>query len=360
MPSGTIRDVGIRGIACAVPDNRVPIDACCDRFEKEHVDKFVKMTGIRSRHLMVGGQCVSDLCCVAAQRLLEHLDWDPQSVGALLFISSTPDYRLPATACVLQHRLGLGKDCAAFDMNLGCSSYPYGVWLASTLLQSSGIERALLLVGNQINLYIDPDDRATAMLFGDAGSATALERQEGSLMRYRLKTNGDGFRKIIVPAGGARNREYGREPYLHADGSFRSDYSYYLNGTDVFNFTITEVPEIISELLHDCQLPREDIDLYVLHQANLFILQRIAAKLKIPMSKVPVSIDRFGNTSGASLPLTLVTCAGDAVKDRLQTVLCGFGVGLSWGALSLEIDKAACLPLIYSNEGYAEGSPDHV
>src|SRR5262249_34368669 len=146
----------------------------------------------------------------------------------LIMITSTPDYKLPSTACVLQHRLGLSRDCAAFDVNLGCSAYPYGIWLLSSLMSNSGINRALLLVGNQNNINIDPDDRSTAMLFGDAGSATALENKEGSSIRYSLNTDGKGYRHIIVNAGSARNRNCTREAYLHSDGSVRSDYNYYM------------------------------------------------------------------------------------------------------------------------------------
>lgn len=358
MPLGVFSHAQIKGIACAVPDNVVMTESYYDKFGKDTVDKFMKMTGIRSRHIALGEQCTSDLCFAAADSLIHHLNWEPGSIGALIHITSTPDYKLPSTACILHHRLGLSKDCAAFDINLGCSAYPYGLWLAASIMQSGSINRVILTVGNQNNINIDPNDRSTAMLFGDAGSATFLERQEGCEVKYILKTDGSGFRHIIVPAGSARNRGCSEEAYLHADGTFRSDYRYYLNGADVFNFTITEVPQTISELMTTFDIKNEDVDLFVLHQANLFILQRIAAKLKIPAAKLPITIGTYGNTSGASIPLTLVDCIHTAGRDKVKTLLCGFGVGLSWGAMYLEIDKSVCIPLIRTNDFFTGGRPD--
>lgn len=358
MPCGVINDIRIKGIACAVPDNVVKTDTYYDRFDKEVVDKFIKMTGVFSRHIAVEKQCVSDLCYIAAKRLMENIGWSPESVDVLVFITSTPDYKLPATACVLQYRLGLSRDCAAFDVNLGCSAYIYGIWLVSSLLQKSSINRVLLLVGNQNNINIDPDDRSAAMLFGDAGSATAIEKYDGCSVKYSLKTDGKGFKHIIVPAGGARNRDAIKEAYMHADGTLRSDYCYYLNGTEVFNFTITEVPKNISGFMKFCNISDSDVDLYVLHQANLLMLKHIASKLKIPMSKLPICIDKFGNTSGASIPLTLVDRISNVDKGNIRLILSGFGVGLSWGTLYLDIDKSACLPIIYTNDYFAEGGPE--
>lgn len=357
MSCGTVSNISIKGISCAVPDNIVKTEDYYDRFGPEVVDKFIKMTGVNSRYIASHKQCVSDLCYTAAKRLLSQLKWDPGSVDIIVFISSTPDYRLPPTACVLQYRLGLSRDCIAFDVNLGCSAYIYGIWLLSMILNNSGRSRALLLVGNQNNVYIDPNDRATAMLFGDAGSATAIEKQEGGTIRYSLRNDGAGFKHIIVPAGCARNRGCSEDAYLHDDGTIRSDYKYYLNGTEVFNFTITEVPEIISHLMGTFRISDDDVDMYVLHQANKFIIKRIASKLKLPMEKVPINIDKFGNTSGASIPLTLVDKVNEIDKDNIRLILCGFGVGLSWGAMYLCIDKSVCLPLIYSNDYFTGGGP---
>ena len=154
MPLGVFSNVRIKGIACAVPDYVVKTETYYEQFGMETVEKFIKMTGIRSRHIAIGEQCTSDLCYAAAEKLLCHLNWDPATIGALIHITSTPDYKLPSTACVLQHRLSLNKDCAAFDINLGCSAYPYGIWLAASIMQNSNINRVVLTVGNQNNINL--------------------------------------------------------------------------------------------------------------------------------------------------------------------------------------------------------------
>jgi len=158
MPLGVFNNVLVKGIACAVPDNVVKTETYYERFGMETVEKFIKMTGIHSRRISGEKQCTSDLCYVAAEKLLRNLNWDPDTIGALIHITSTPDYKLPSTACVLQHRLSLSKDCAVFDVNLGCSAYPYGIWLASSIMQNSDINRVILTVGNQININIDPPE----------------------------------------------------------------------------------------------------------------------------------------------------------------------------------------------------------
>lgn len=350
MATGILNDVGIKGIACAVPDRIKKSDEYNEVFGEENIRKFVNMTGIKTRHVALDEQCASDLCYVAAKRLLEKLAWEPSSIDALLFITQTPDYAVPATACVLQHRLGLGEDCIAFDINLGCSAYVYGIWLASTMISTQNLNRVLLLVGDTSNYGLNPNDSATAMLFGDGGTATALEKTEGKSLKYFLKTKGSGFKAIIVSAGRARSRS--------RTDIDPSEFGLRMSGSEVFSFTITDVPRAINSFLSQYNIDKNDVDMYVFHQANLFILKHLANKLKIPMEKLAVSIDRFGNTSGESIPLTLVDALGTEESESNETVrvlLCGFGVGLSWGGIYTEIDKSVCLPMIYTNESFKGG-----
>ncbi len=347
MALGVLNNVDIKGIACAVPDRIIKSEEYYETFGEENVRKFVNMTGIRTRHIARDEQCASDLCYAAAKKLLERLAWESSTIDALILITQTPDYAVPATACVLQHRLGLGEDCIAFDINLGCSAYIYGIWLAATMITTQDINRVLLLVGDTSNYGINPYDSATAMIFGDGGTATALERTEGKSLKYFLNTKGSGYKTIIVPAGRARSR--GRtdiEP---------SQYGLCMNGSEVFTFAITDVPRTIKSFMQQFGIDKKDVDTYVFHQANLFILKHLAKKLDIPTDKLAVSIDRYGNTSGESIPLTLVDAFGaEESTGMVKLLLCGFGVGMSWGGIYLELDKSVCLPMISTNEYFME------
>lgn len=343
MATGILENVEIKGIACAVPDHIVKNEEYNQIFGAENVQKFINMTGVEKRHVALDEQCASDLCYAATKKLLEKLVWEPASIDALIMITQTPDYAVPATACVLQHRLGLSEDCIAFDVNLGCSAYVYGIWLAATMISTQDVNRVLLLVGDTSNYGINPNDSGTAMIFGDGGTATALERTEGKSLKYFLKTKGSGFKNIIVPAGHARSRS--------KINMAASEYELSMNGSEVFTFAITDVPRTIKSFMAQYNIDKDDVDLYVFHQANLFILKYLAKKMKIPMEKLPVSIDRYGNTSGESIPLTLVDALGmEESSEKIKTLLCGFGIGLSWGGVYLELDKSICLPMIYTNE----------
>jgi 3-oxoacyl-[acyl-carrier-protein] synthase-3 len=345
---GILKNVEIKGIACAVPERIIDNEQYNEIFGVDSVQKFIKMTGIKTRRVALSEQCASDLCYVAAKRLIEKLDWEPYSIDALIMITQTPDYAIPATACVLQHRLGLSENCIAFDINLGCSAYVYGIWLASTMISTQNIKRVLLLVGDTSNIGINQSDSSTAMVFGDGGSATALEKTKGKNMRYFLNTKGSGFKNIIVPAGHARSRS-------NTDAE-ASDYEVSMNGSEIFAFTITDVPKSIKTFMTKYRIDPNEIDMYVFHQANLFILKHLAKKINAPMEKVPISIDRYGNTSGESIPLTLVDALGkEETSDTINVFLCGFGVGLSWGGIYLELDKSVCLPMIYTSEYYNKG-----
>lgn len=342
MAAGILKDVEIKGIACAVPERVVRNEMYAPVFGEDKVKKFINMTGVKTRHVAADEQCTSDLCYVAAKNLMERLDWEASSIDALILITQTPDYAVPATACVLQYRLGLNEDCIAFDINLGCSAYVYGLWQAATMISTQNINRVLLLVGDTSNFGINPRDSGTAMIFGDGGTATALERSEGKEIKYFLKTKGSGYKCIMVPAGHARSRS--------KTNMNSSDYELAMNGADIFNFAITDVQKGLYDFMAQYSIDKNKVDMFVFHQANLFIIKHLATKLGISLGKVPVSIDRYGNTSGESIPLTLVDALGeDTSDDSIKLVMCGFGVGLSYGGIYLEMKKSVCLPMIYTN-----------
>lgn len=360
MTAGTLKNISIAGVCCAVPDNPKQTLDYRDVFEEDSITKFIKMTGVNQRFIAKPGQTSSDLCYTAAEALLRRFGWDKSTIDALIFVSQTPDYRLPATACFLHGRLGLDQNCIAFDVNLGCSGYIYGLHIAGSLMQNDSIDRVLLLCGDTINTYLSPVDKSSTMLFGDAGSATMLEKTEGQDMYFMLKTKGAGYKSIIVPSGACRSitGEYERKKI--DEGIIRNDFDLAMDGTEVFNFTISDVPNAICEFLSSRNESVELYNRFFFHQANQFMLNHIAKKVKIPKENFPISIDRYGNTSVASIPLTISdfynsneqSIINNQKPDRVMLV--GFGVGLSWGVISLDIDPKVCLPVIRTNECYSE------
>ena len=356
MAEFKLNGIGIKGISCAVPLNKVDNTEYYDVFGQEAVDNVIKMTGVKSSYRTKEEQTASDLCFVAARNLLEQKKVEPDEIGALVFISQTPDYRLPATACVLHKRLGLSKNCMAFDVNLGCSGWVYGLNIVGSLMQTSNVEKALLLFGDTSIKTASPQDRASVMLFGEGGSATLLVKDESKSIKGELKTDGEGFKAIIMPSGAYRNRNGNTERTEQPDGTVRSDFDGYMNGTDVFSFTITQVPRIIKGFIEkNAESGIDDYDALVLHQANLYIMQQISKKTKVPMEKIPVSIDRFGNTSGTSIPITLCDAYGETQGKDLKLLMCGFGIGLSWGVVEAEISSEDILPIAFTDEYFTEG-----
>jgi 3-oxoacyl-[acyl-carrier-protein] synthase-3 len=335
----------ILGIASALPANCRTLQEDAGLFPDADIEKISEATGVRKRHLVQGSLCTSDLCFAAAERLFALSNIDPMSIDTLIFVSQTPDYILPATSCSLHGRLGLRKDCASLDVNLGCSGYVYGLWLASTLIMSGGADRVLLLAGDTISRILSPKDRSVALLFGDAGTATILGRDDAAdPMAFALGTDGKGQNNLIVPAGGFRMPRSAETCILKVcEGeNLRSDENLYMNGAEIFSFTLKEVPSMITSLVDNFV----EIDAVVMHQANKFMLEHIARRLKIPKEKNILALEDFGNTSSASIPLALTnTLASKLTEIPQRLLLAGFGVGYSWGAVTLSCGPI-CIPRI--------------
>lgn len=355
MPRGILQNVSVKGIACAVPETIVETKASNDIFGEENVSKFIKMTGVEQRHVSSKKQTSSDLSFVAAKQLINLLGWEPNSIDGIIFVTQTPDYVAPATACVLHARLGLKKDCIAFDVNLGCSGYVYGLYIAGSLMQTGDTKRILFLAGDTSTKSISPFDKSSFMLFGDSGSATALERGDKSCIPYWYRTDGSGYKAIITPSGAFRNLDGSHTRRQFGEGIIRSDYELYMNGADVFNFTISEVPEMLKEFIAYHNISEKHYDLFAPHQANLFMLKHIAKKVKIPMNKLGVSMDRYGNTSVTSIPLTLCDFYGGKQTGRKQILASGFGIGLSWGTAYFDVMAENCLPIITTDDYFEDG-----
>lgn len=325
----------IAGLVSCVPRQALDNEGFAAAFGQKAVDDVVKLIGVQSRRQVAPGVTTRDLCREAGTHLLERLGWAPDSVDAILFVSQTPDYRLPATACALQADLGASPACIAFDVNLGCSGYPYGLWLAMSMVQGGAARRVLLAVGDTISRIVDPQDRATALLFGDAGTVTAIEAADGGgPAHFILGTDGRGAGNLIVPQGGFRDPVAGSDARL--DG--RKLDALYMDGGEIFNFTLRAVPPLVERTLELAGADADRHDAFLFHQANLFMLKHLAKKAKLPLDKVAMNIDRYGNTSSASIPLLMTTDLSDSLRQSARRVaMFGFGVGYSWASASLEV-----------------------
>ena len=343
------KNVRIAGVAAGVPENIAsnlhPSDQ--DNISHEYTpEEYVKTTGVIERRVS-RYLTTSDLSYAAAEQLIKDLDWDKQEIGALIFVSQTPDYILPATACILQDRLGLSKECYAADVSLGCSGWVYGLSSALGLLGEDKLKKALILcgdakkrfkVGNQLR---DP-------LFGSAGTATAVEYCEGGgTMLFHFGTDGSGFDAIITPEMGSRNPVTIDSFVI---GEYEGKPSYRLmtrmKGMDVFSFGITTAPKSVKSLAEHYGFNYLDADYFIFHQANMKMNNMIAKKLKFENEKVPSSMYHYGNTSSASIPLTIVTELKNAVANPTKLLCCGFGIGLSWGTVALSVDKMIVSDLV--------------
>jgi 3-oxoacyl-[acyl-carrier-protein] synthase-3 len=333
----TTRAHRIRGIVTSVPPRRFDNLEDSTAFERGEVEKVVRMAGVRARYLAGDTICSSDLCVAAAKKLLAELKWEPETVDALLFVTQTPDYFLPSTCCLAHGQLGLSDRCAAFDIGLGCSGYPYGLSTAASMLQSPGVKRVLLLHGETPTRFSDQSDRAVALLFGDAGSATAIEAsgpEVADQWHFALHTDSAGWRDLLIEAGGFRDRF----------SANRRQHFVEMNGPNVFNFTIKRVPALIDDTLTAAGLTRDQLDYIIFHQSNQFIMRHLFKKAQLPNGKMPMILDRFGSAGGPSVPLTITQGQLNRPQDRaLKLLLLGYGVGLSWGSAMIELPPDAIL-----------------
>lgn len=327
----------VAGIVTCVPKKKFNNIEDTTGFTQDEVKKVVAMAGVRERRVADDSICSSDLCAAAAEHLLGMLQWERDSVDCLIMVTQTPDYFLPSTACVLHHRLNLSDACAAFDVGLGCSGYPYGLWLSAMMLASKGFRRVLLLHGETPSRFSDKADRSVSLLFGDAGSATALERNNephGSQWHFSLHTDGNGFKDMIIEGGGFRDRfcKNQGENYVK------------MNGAHVFNFTISRVPALIQATLDAAGLSKEAIDYYIFHQSNRYIIQHITKKVGLLEKSVPMILKDYGNTGGVSVPLTITEGSLSRPESKpLTLLLLGYGVGLSWGSALISLPPEALL-----------------
>jgi 3-oxoacyl-[acyl-carrier-protein] synthase III len=335
----TYQNVGISGLAAALPKNTIDNLTYTQYFDEQSVKEIVEKTGIKERRFAPEGMCASDLCFAAAERLFADMQVDKNEIDLLVFISQTPDYRMPATSVILQHKLGLSKSTAAFDINLGCSAFVYGLSVVFAMMQTGGFRKALLLDGETRSRVYHPKDRKTAFLFGDGGVAAIIENNI-SFGKSFFSLNSDGSKESLIKmdAGGYRNPsspETLAERVVDEQGNIRTAEHGYMNGADVFNFVLLEIPGNIKSVLQYSGLTMDVIDYFLFHQANSYMNGYLAKKLKLPAEKVPSSIEYFGNTSSVSIPLTMVSDMKHQLNLQQTLLLSGFGVGMSWATCIL-------------------------
>jgi 3-oxoacyl-[acyl-carrier-protein] synthase-3 len=334
-----INNVRIAGISACVP-KEVEENLTLSLFDsKDEAEKFITTTGIERRHISMK-YLTSDLCFHAAEKLMNDLGWQKEDIDSLVFVTQGPDYILPATSCILQDRLGLSEECYTLDISLGCSGWVYALSVAANLLSSGMMKKALFLCGDTSHAT-SREDKSAYPLFGEAGTVTALEfSKEAENLRFHFATDGSGYEAIIVPDGGFRN-PFSADSLKVVEiepGIKRSRMNTILNGMDVFAFGISKAPQTIKKLAEQFAIDLESIDYFVFHQANRFMNEKIRKKLKLPEEKVPCSLKDFGNTSSASIPLTISMLKNINVGGG-KFIACGFGVGLSWGSVYFELDK---------------------
>jgi 3-oxoacyl-[acyl-carrier-protein] synthase-3 len=339
--------VAITALSACVPQNEMQV-VDLGIFTPEQAEKFSETTGIISQRRALPGVTASDLCFSAAEKLLNETGCDRSSIDGLIFISQTHDfYSMPSTGVSLQNRLGLPKTTFAFDSNLGCSGFVYGLFMAASFLQNPSLRKILLLCGDTITKTVSPSDPATYPLFGDAGSAALIERADNATpMRFNLFSDGSGWKHLYIRAGNRNSEAISREPYLWEDGVMRSDFDIFMDGLEIFNFSISQVASAIRQLLEACGLTSADVSYFVMHQANKMMLNLIRKGLKAGPEKLPLSLPQFGNTSSASIPVTLVTQLKDRLTPQDKLMLSGFGVGLSWANCILEAGNIKLIPLM--------------
>ena len=301
-------------------------------------DKIEKKIGIRERHIVKNNETALDLALKAAEKILK--DYNKGKIDFLMLCTQSPEYYLPSGACILQDRLGLNKNIGAFDYNLGCSGFVYGLALAKSLITSKVATNILLITSETYTKYIHPKDKGNRTIFGDAAAATIIEKsEEEQIGELVLGTDGSGYKNLIVPNGGLRNRYNPNAKEIDEGyGSIRTDNDLYMNGPEIFNFTIKIVPKLVLEVLEKNKINLEDLDFVIFHQANKYIIEYLRKKIKIPKNKFYINLLTTGNTSSNTIPIAIKDVLDNKlIKKGDKTLLVGFGVGYSWSGTIITI-----------------------
>ncbi len=344
-----IPNVAVRGISVCVPSKVEKIEDYA-LFSEAEKARMLPFFGLDRHRVAEDNVCASDMCFEAAEKIIEQLNWAKESIDLLVFVTPAPDYIFPSTSCILHNRLGLNRECAAFDIPFGCSGWVYGMTVVGNMLSAGTIKRAILLVGDTPTHAASKQDKSVYPFFGDAGSATAIEYEEGAFgFRSELGTIEKDWNKIMLPAGGFRNPVTADSLTLVEEGPgiTRSQLNTHMDGMDVFSLSTSQDPISVNSLLEKSGINIDDVDCFGFHQTNAFLMNRVCKRLKLDKEKVPYSLSEYANTSGASIPLTLVTERAESLRsEKMKIATCALGVGLSYGAVYLETDNIVVPELI--------------
>lgn len=328
----------IKGISYYLPERVITNEELVQEFPEWSVDKVAQKVGIDSRHVAAENETAGDLAEKAALNLFEEYQVDPKSIDFVLFCTQSPDYLLPSTACILQHRLGIPTSAGAFDYNLGCSGCIYGLAVAKGLIASGIAKNVLLLTAETYQKYLHPLDKSNKSIFGD-GAAACLISTEGfaEIGELELGTDGSGAQYLILETGGAKNKQPKETEIVDADGHIRRSDYLYMDGSAIFNFTYKSVPPLVKNVLEKNQKQKDDIDFFVLHQANKFMLETLRKVCKIPKEKFYINMTETGNTVSSTILIALKQCVETkTITSGMNVFVAGFGVGLSWGGTILK------------------------
>lgn len=323
-----VKYAAVGPIAVFFPERLETNEQLQAEFPTWDLDLIYEKTGIYARHIAAPNECASDLGVAAAKKLFDCYDVDPQSIDFVMLCTQTPDYPLPTTACLMQDRLGLKTSVGALDFNLGCSGFVYGLSLADGLIRSGAIKRVLFITAETYSKYIHPTDRSLRTIFGDAAAATLIEASDSpTLSAFQFGTDGSGADTLLVAKGGARQSQDAIKPrHRH-----RWPSDLYMDGPSLINFTVGAVPQLVKNILETAGLKREDIDLYLFHQATLKMLEQLRESLNLPEERMPMALKNCGNTVSSTIPILIDDLRmGGRLTPGLKNMLIGFGVGWSW------------------------------
>lgn len=338
-----LRRAELKRISTYLPSGVLTNKQLSEEFKDWDVDKIYHKTGIAERRVAGLNECSSDLGVAAAEKLFRDASIEPETIDFLVFCTETPDHFLPASACIIQDRLGLRTDCGALDINLGCSGYVYGLALAKGLIENELADNVLLITADTYTKLIHPLDRSVRTLFGDGAAATLISQvmtTQELIGPFVFGTDGSGADRLIVPAGGFRLRSTEETAVAKDDGTgnVRSSENLFMNGPEIFNFSFREIPKTVNELLDKAKMTKEEVDYYIFHQANRFMLEQLRRKLKIPEEKFCINMETYGNTVAATIPMAMeIASRNGQIKRGNNVVLVGFGVGYSWAAACIKM-----------------------
>jgi len=334
----TIPNIKISAITSYLPKSKLDLSSLSEIYGEKEVANIIKATGIESVRIASSDQTSSDLCFEAAQHLFEMEQIEKDKIGGLVFVSQTTDYILPSTSIILQDRLGLSKETVCIDIHYGCSGYIYGLFQAALWINSGACANVLVLSGDTSSKMINLKDRSLRMVFGDCGTATLVTKGYTS-MGFSINSDGSGYDRLIIPAGGFRlhSSEATKKIIIDEDNNGRTQEDMYMDGMAILNFVITNVHKNVNDLIAQMKWNNEEVGLYALHQANKFMVDCVRKKLKVVTEKVPMNVTNYGNTGPATIPLLLSDVCSYTQYNLEKVILSGFGVGLSWGSVACNL-----------------------